>query len=81
MRIDYYAKLRDAVGRGTEEVSPPAEVRTLGGLIAWLASREGGTMLGGAGDVYGAIDDVVAAHDATIGDAKTISLFPAMTGG
>ena len=37
MKILYFAWLRQKIGVGEEEVQPPAEVKTLGDLVDWLA--------------------------------------------
>ena len=40
MKILYFAWLRERLDRGEEEVSPPAEVTTVGDLIAWLRAND-----------------------------------------
>ena len=42
MKLLYFAWVRQKVGAAEEEVSPPAEVRDVAGLIAWLATRSAG---------------------------------------
>ena len=38
MRILYFAWLRAKTGTASEEVSPPADVTTVGALMSWLAA-------------------------------------------
>ena len=42
MNIRYFAWLRTKVGKAEEEVSPPADVTTVGDLMTWLAADRPG---------------------------------------
>jgi len=42
MKVRYFAWMKRTVGIAEEEVTPPAEVRTVGDLVAWLRARGGG---------------------------------------
>jgi molybdopterin synthase sulfur carrier subunit len=83
VKVLYFAWVRERVGKGEETVEPPAEVRTVGDLIGWLATR---------GDEYAhafemprliraAIDHTHVKPEAMIAGAREIALFPPMTGG
>ena len=39
MKAVYFAWVRERIGKSEEEISPPAEVATVGELIAWLSRR------------------------------------------
>ena len=39
MKVKYFAWVRERVGKSEETVEPPADVRTVADLIAWLAKR------------------------------------------
>ena len=39
MKAVYFAWVRERIGKTEEEISPPAEVRTAGDLIAWLSAQ------------------------------------------
>ena len=39
MKVKYFAWVRERVGKAEETVDPPANVQTVGELIAWLARR------------------------------------------
>jgi molybdopterin synthase sulfur carrier subunit len=39
LTVLYFAWLRERVGVAEEAVTPPAEVRDVAGLIAWLTTR------------------------------------------
>jgi sulfur-carrier protein len=83
MKIKYFAWVRERVGKSEETVEPPASVRTVGELMAWLARR---------GETYAyafekprviraTIDHAHAKQDAVIAGAREIAFFPPMTGG
>ena len=42
MKILYFAWLRTKTGTASEQVSPPAEVTTVGELMQWLAGQRPG---------------------------------------
>ncbi len=83
MKVLYFASLRERLGRGEQEVMPPATVRTVADLIGWLRSRDEAADLAMARpEIIGAaIDARKVAHDAPIAGAKVVALFPPMTGG
>ena len=83
MKVKYFAWVRERVGKAEETVEPPASVRTVGDLMAWLARR---------GETYAyaferprviraAIDHAHVKSDAAIAGAREIAFFPPMTGG
>ena len=39
MKAVYFAWVRERIGKAEEEIEPPAEVATVGDLIAWLSRR------------------------------------------
>jgi molybdopterin synthase sulfur carrier subunit len=83
MKVKYFAWVRERIGKSEEMVEPPAGVRTIEELMAWLAKR---------GDTYAyaferpkyiraAIDQAHVRSDAAIAGAREIAFFPPMTGG
>ncbi len=83
LRVEYFARLREAMGRDDETIDPPAAVVTIADLIAWLAARDGvgGAALADRARVRAAIDDAIVRPDAPIAGAACVSLFPPQTGG
>lgn len=82
-RLLYFAWVRERIGKGQEEIELPAEVKTVSELLGHLRSL---------GDGYGealqhpevirvALDHEHVRHDAMLGNAREIALFPPMTGG
>ena len=39
MKVKYFAWVRERIGKAEETIEPPASVRTVDDLIAWLAGR------------------------------------------
>lgn len=83
MKVKYFAWVRERVGKSEETIEPPATVRTVEELIAWLS---------GQSEAYAhafekpkvirtAIDHAHVKADATIAGAREIAFFPPMTGG
>jgi molybdopterin synthase sulfur carrier subunit len=83
IKLRYFAWVRERVGKPEEDVEPPANVRTAGELMTWLAGR---------GDEYAhafanpkiirvAIDRAHMQPGAPIAKASEIAFFPPMTGG
>ena len=83
MKILYFAWLRERLDRGEEEVSPPPEVTTVGDLISWLRRRDEAAELAMQRPeiIKAAIDARIVTHEAPIAGARTVALFPPMTGG
>lgn len=83
MKLLYFAWVRERVGKPQEDVELPADVATVGELMAWLAKR---------GDEYAhafenpkiiraAIDRTHVRPETAIAGAHEIAFFPPMTGG
>jgi sulfur-carrier protein len=83
MKVKYFAWVRERIGLAEESVEPPAGVRTVGELIAWLSER--GESYAYAFEkpkvIRAAIDHVHVRPDARIAGAREIAFFPPMTGG
>ncbi|WMT86007.1 molybdopterin converting factor subunit 1 [Pelagibacterium sp. 26DY04] len=83
MRVMYFAWLRERLGRDDDDVTPPSDVATIADLIDWLAERDEGFALATTNRklIRAAIDDELVDHDTPLAGARTIALFPPMTGG
>ncbi len=83
MKILYFAWLRERLNRGEQEVSPPPEIATIRDLIGWLRANDEAADLAMQRPeiIKAAIDARIVSHDAPIAGARTIALFPPMTGG
>jgi molybdopterin synthase sulfur carrier subunit len=83
MKVKYFAWVRERVGKAEEMVEPPADVRTVGELMGWLAKR--GEDYAHAFEtprvIRAAIDHTHVRPDTAIAGAREIAFFPPMTGG
>jgi molybdopterin synthase sulfur carrier subunit len=83
MKLKYFAWVRERIGLAEETVEPPADVRTVGELMGWLAKR--GEDYAHAFEtprvIRAAIDHTHVRPDAAISGAREIAFFPPMTGG
>ncbi|WJR79593.1 molybdopterin converting factor subunit 1 [Bradyrhizobium sp. NP1] len=83
MKVKYFAWVRERVGKAEETIEPPASVRTVEELMAWLTQR--GESYAHAFEtprvIRAAIDHAHVRSDAAISGAREIAFFPPMTGG
>lgn len=83
VKVLYFAALREKLGCAQEEVSPPAEVRTLGALRDWLALRgeDWGQALAPGKNLRAARNQHMADADTPLADGDEVAFFPPVTGG
>ncbi len=83
MRLVYFAWVRERIGVGEEEVSPPADVATIADLVGWLAARSDGHAAAFAdrARLRAARDQTFVPLDSAIAGAREIAIFPPVTGG
>ncbi len=83
MKVLYFAWLRSRTGMAEEEVAPPAEIRTVGDLLAWLRQRSPGhaEALKDLAVVRVAVNQEFARADHPVRAGDEIALFPPVTGG
>ncbi|WP_426958565.1 molybdopterin converting factor subunit 1 [Muricoccus radiodurans] len=83
MRVLYFAWLRQRVGIGEEEVSPPPEVRDVGGLVRWLSARGPGHAAAFAdpAQVRMAVNQEFCGPDHPVRAGDEVAFFPPVTGG
>ncbi|MGE0558790.1 MAG: molybdopterin converting factor subunit 1 [Burkholderiales bacterium] len=79
----YFARLREALGSGREQIALPAGVDTLGALRAHLAQRGGAWAIemGEGRNLRAAVNQDVAAADVPLKDGDEVAFFPPVTGG
>jgi molybdopterin synthase sulfur carrier subunit len=83
LKILYFAWLRERLNRGEDNVAPPATVKTVADLIAWLTLNDESIALALANPkiVRVAVDGRIVDPDASVDDARVVALIPPMTGG
>ena len=79
----YFARLREALGTGSEQIKLPATVRDVEGLRALLVSRGGSweRELAPGKPVRAAVNQEMAVGDVPVADGDEIAFFPPVTGG
>ena len=79
----YFARLRETLGTGSEQVELSAKVRDLDGLRALLVARGGAWAqeLGQGSPVRAAVNQDMARGDTRIADGDEVAFFPPVTGG
>ncbi len=79
----YFARLREALGTGREELALPAGVTTLGALRSHLAQRGDAWAkeMAGGRNLRAAVNQDVAMADTPIKDGDEVAFFPPVTGG
>jgi molybdopterin converting factor subunit 1 len=83
MRILYFAWVRQRIGAAEEEVAPPAAVRDVAGLMAWLAGRSAGHAAAFADprQIRAAVNQDFATPDQPVQAGDEVAFFPPVTGG
>jgi molybdopterin synthase sulfur carrier subunit len=83
MKVRYFAWMKRTVGVPEEDVTPPADVHTVGDLVTWLRGRSTGHAEALAeGAAFGAaVDKRTATFDVVLTDAREVAFFPPFTGG
>jgi sulfur-carrier protein len=83
MKVLYFARFRQIIGRGVDEIALPAGVETVGALLAHLVATDErcAEAFSNLKIVRAAIDQNHAALDQSILGAKEVAFFPPVTGG
>ena len=83
MKLLYFARVKQMVGKAEEEVELPAGIATVGALIEWLKGRDEGYAHAFADlrVVRAAINQSHVQFDAPLNGAYEIAFFPPVTGG
>ena len=79
----YFASVKEKVGFGQEQVSPPASVATVSDLMDWLATRspQHANAFAQRATIKSAVDQNHVPSSAPLRDAKEVAFFPPVTGG
>ena len=83
MRILYFAWLRERTGMSEERVTPPAGVRTVGDLIAWLTEQSSGhaSAFANRRTVRCAVNQDFSDSATQLHPGDEVAFFPPVTGG
>jgi sulfur-carrier protein len=83
MRVLYFARLRQAMGRSEEIIDVPQSILTISDLIDFLKMRDerAAHAFSDLRTIKAAINQSHVPHDAKIEGATEIAFFPPVTGG
>ena len=83
MKILYFARLRQIIGRGQDDVEIPSSVKTVSTLIDFLKTKDErvAEAFGDLRTLKVAINQKHATLDAQLQGATEIAFFPPVTGG
>jgi sulfur-carrier protein len=83
LKILYFARLRQIIGKSGEELELPPEVDTITTLIDYLASRDQAcaTAFSNRKILKAAINQNYVSLDSTLVGATEVAFFPPVTGG
>ncbi|HYG87912.1 MAG TPA: molybdopterin converting factor subunit 1 [Azospirillum sp.] len=83
MKVLYFAWLRTKIGLAQEEVTPPAEVADVAGLVEWLKGRgpKYAEALANTAVVKVAVNQEYVPYDHPLSAGDEVALFPPVTGG
>ncbi|MCD2171827.1 molybdopterin converting factor subunit 1 [Rhizobium sp. C4] len=83
VKLVYFAWVREKIGKGEEDLDLPAEVTTVGELLAYLKTlgEEYDEALRFPEAIRVALNQEHADHSEKIAGVREIGIFPPMTGG
>ena len=83
MKILYFARFRQIIGRGSDEIDLPGDVENIAGLIDYLKARDEriAEAFGDLRTLKVAINQSHTTLDASLVGATEIAFFPPVTGG
>lgn len=83
MKVLYFAWLRERLDRDSDEIELPESVSTVADLMDFLAAGDEGFALATEKRalIRAAVDEELVDHSTSVRGARTVALFPPMTGG
>ena len=83
MKILYFARFRQIIGRGSDEIDVPYDVQTVAGLIEFLKTRDEriAEAFGDLRTLKVAINQSHSTLEASLAGATEVAFFPPVTGG
>jgi molybdopterin synthase sulfur carrier subunit len=83
IRVLYFARLRERIGRSEDALSVPAEIADVAALRGWLVARGAPWAQAFSEEtrLRAAVDQRMARDDTPLRDGAEVAFFPPVTGG
>jgi sulfur-carrier protein len=83
MKVLYFAKFRQLIGRSADDVSLPPEVKTVSDLLDYLIRTDNGCAAAFTDIriIRAAVDQAHVKMDHSLAGAREVAFFPPVTGG
>lgn len=83
MQLVYFARVREAVGFDAEERDLPADIKTVGECVIWLAAQgeNYATAFANPSHLRFALDQQMVWEETLLEGASELAIFPPVTGG
>ena len=83
MKVLYFARFRQLIGRASEEIVLPADVKTVGDLLSHLSRTDNGcaAAFSNLKVVRAAVNQNHVGFDHSLDGATEVAFFPPVTGG
>jgi sulfur-carrier protein len=83
MKILYFARFRQLIGRASEDVTVPADVKTVGDLLSYLSRTDNGcaAAFSNLKLVRAAVNQNHVGFEHSLAEATEVAFFPPVTGG
>lgn len=83
MQILYFSRVREAIGKAQETLTPPKDINTVEKLLNWLSDQDEGykQAFRNRDSLRAAINQNFASLDQTIKMDDEVAIFPPVTGG
>ncbi len=83
MKVLYFARFRQLIGRSADDVTPPSDVKTVADLLDYLIRTDNGcaAAFSDAKIIRAAVDQAHVKMDHSIAGAREVAFFPPVTGG
>ncbi len=83
MKVTYFAKTRELIGRDSDSFDLPADIRSINDVIEYLSAMDEPykNALANPEALRFALDNEMAKGDASIQNISELAIFPPVTGG
>lgn len=83
MKVLYFARVRQTIGKAEETVSPPDDVQTVRDLMRWLMAKGEpyGSAFAEENRIRAAVNQEFAGMGDRVGAQDEVAFFPPVTGG